>query len=314
MNYLSADTSGHSFGCMLEALPGVHPVTKQAHNWQSEPIFYVDSMNPEHNRSIALDPDPRFDNEKTRPLVYSSNNGVKIPVDNNTPMKMAGKFNAYTTQESGHITLSIMMVKDKHDVKPRPLHKELSTSKSGPWVGRTSSTVSKMGTSRLHDELRKRYSGMQAQSSLSISSIYLLPDGNYIAASIDKGIYYSSSSTHWVGPIPKDENGLIHIPLSNGEVYIVNNDRDGRADAIEKFEHVGQFYSNDNYLYDDAHLRTYGTIEECAQRCLVTDGCKKFTYAYEALGERGRYCTLFSQNINELKTKNDYQMYELLEE
>lgn len=81
------------------------------------------------------------------------------------------------------------------------------------------------------------------------------------------------------------------------------------AGPLDQFAHVGQFYSNDAYLFDDARLAGRGTLEQCAQRCLADSRCANFTYAYANAGGGGQFCTLFPEGTKKLSTDSDYQFY-----
>jgi hypothetical protein len=63
---------------------------------------------------------------------------------------------------------------------------------------------------------------------------------------------------------------------------------------LASFVHEGFYYSNSTSLFDDGTLSSFGTIQDCAKRCLSTSGCDFLTYAYDGWGSRGQYCTLFS--------------------
>ena len=80
--------------------------------------------------------------------------------------------------------------------------------------------------------------------------------------------------------------------------------------ALDRFDHIGQFYSNDAPLFDNAASPTKGLLEDCAELCLNNSQCSGFTYAYGSLSaEQGRFCTLFRANTVFLPAKADYQFY-----
>lgn len=83
--------------------------------------------------------------------------------------------------------------------------------------------------------------------------------------------------------------------------------------ALESFEHVGSFYSSDNFLYDDARSDKKGSLEACADWCLSADQCRNFTYSYyDPATDRGT-CTLYGDGIPRYQTPNDYELYHRLQ-
>ncbi len=76
---------------------------------------------------------------------------------------------------------------------------------------------------------------------------------------------------------------------------------------IMQFEHIGQYYSNDPYLYDgSSYTDVKGTKEDCAEQCLDFKDCTYFTYSY---ANSDKICTLFGGEINKMATESDYQLY-----
>lgn len=93
-----------------------------------------------------------------------------------------------------------------------------------------------------------------------------------------------------------------------GQVFMRQPGERGFADcpppaassALDKFEHTGQYYSNDAFISDTPNV----PLAECAQRCLDNGTCTAFTHSY------GAQCTLFAGKVTPLPANNDYQFYQ----
>jgi hypothetical protein len=78
---------------------------------------------------------------------------------------------------------------------------------------------------------------------------------------------------------------------------------------INSFEYIGLFYSNDNFIYDDAGSQKIGSLEDCANWCNNTNLCENFTYSYFNPATGKGACTLFGANTPRYATTSDYKFY-----
>lgn len=97
---------------------------------------------------------------------------------------------------------------------------------------------------------------------------------------------------------------LASVAPASAQVAPVPSTPQPGSGSLAQFVHVGQFYSNDDYLYDDANKMKTRSLANCAALCLRTFGCGAFTYAYKSV------CTLFPPQPKWLGAKADYQAYE----
>jgi hypothetical protein len=301
----------HRFGCLAQSPPRHAGLGRNDPWWDGDPVFYLDPTNAARNRHAG--PDPEQAGSLDPRQVYEDASGLLQPVGANA-IKASDHF-VLTTQETGHVRVTITMSKADEASAPVSDGYDLQVAKSGPWVSTTTTTMPPTPAPTAHDELRKRMADMIPVTPPDILSLTALPDGTMLGTDQEGRAWHLASSIdseHWTGPLEPDADGIVAVPLADGRIYQVTWDETAVDGGLSLFTELGTFYSNDDYLDDDAATPWYGSPELCAERCLMTEKCGRFTYGWPDSGARGNFCTLFEEDAEPLpSTSGAYRMYEL---